>query len=320
LARPVVLLSYFELDDLPRLLDAIEPAAFPADVPIYVGSYGINPIASNLVRSVRQCRYAPIFPIQPSVFWAGRRLSAREEAKVPRAFSGPLPAWSALPRLSPRQRVAWGRELGRRFRDSLRAARRQRVRIDTWQFDELPSQAGRRAGRAYRDFSRGVLAGLTFGRRSLGDREQHGFVWSPLRVLRLATAQVDAELTAFWRQLDRASFRLAGEEFPVFAGDPRATARVQAAGQRALARGGASRRSLSEKYVAGITPGAELAPGLGGNVNRWSQARVRGWRAEYVAERARIGVSGVGAFHFRYANARTPVLRDVLAALAAALR
>jgi hypothetical protein len=319
-ARPVVLLSYFELDDLPTLLDGVEPAAFPPDVPIYVGSYGVNAVASGLVRSVRQCRYAPMFPVQPSAFWVRRRLSPREDPKVPRPYSGHLPPWSAIPRLSSRQRVLWGRELGRRFRDAIRAARRERIRIDNWQFDEIPSQASGVNGRAYRDFVRGVLAGLTFGRAALGDREQHGFVWTPLRVLRLASAPVDPELTAFWRQLDRASFRLAGEEFPVFAGDPRATARAQAAGQRALARGGVSRRSLAAKYLAGITPGEHLEPGLGGNVQRWSPARVRRWRADYVDERVRVGVAGVGAFHFRYENARKPVPRDVLSALAAALR
>jgi hypothetical protein len=154
----------------------------------------------------------------------------------------------------------------------------------------------------------------------LGDREEHGFVWAPLRVLRLASAPVDAELTAFWRQLDRAAFRLAGEEFPVFAGDPRGTARTQAAAQRALARGGVSRRSLAAKYVAGVTPGLHLEPGLGGNVQHWTPARVRRWRADYVDERVRLGVAGVGAFHFRYENSRTPVMRDVLGALAAALR
>jgi hypothetical protein len=316
-ARPVVLLSYFELDDLPRLLDSIEPAGIPNDVPVYVGSYGINAQASNLVRSVRQGRYAPMFPVQPSGFYAQRRLPPKDEAKVPNAYSGRVPALSSLSRLSSRQRVGWGRELGRRFRDALRAARREGVRVDTWQFDEIPSQAAR--SRAYRDFVRGVLAGLTFGRSVLGDREQHGFVWSPLKVLRLATAPVDAELTAFWRQLDRAAFRLAGEEFPVFEGDPRAAARAQAAAQRALAAGGVSRRSLAAKYVAGMTPGEHLAPGLGGNVHRWRRDRVARWRNAYVEERARFGVAGFGEFNFRHENASNTVIRDVLHALATGL-
>jgi hypothetical protein len=312
-----VLLSYFELDDLPRILDAIEPAGIPNDVPVYVGNYGINAHASNLVRSVRQGRYAPMFPVQPSRFYERRRLQPKDAAKVARSYSGRVPRLTTLPALTPRQRVAWGRELGRRFRDALRAARNEGVRIDTWQFDEIPSRAGR--SRAYRDFVRGILAGLTFGRAPLGDREQHGFVWSPLRVLRLASAPVDAELTAFWRQLDRATFRLAGEEFPVFDGDPRAAARTQAAAQRALAAGGVTRRSLAAKYVAGMTPGQHLAPGLGGNVHRWRRDRVARWRAAYVEERVGLGVAGLGEFHFRRENAAEAVVEDVLRALAAGL-
>jgi hypothetical protein len=315
--RPVVLISYFELEDLPRIVDAIEPAGIPNDVPVYIGSYGINAVASNLVRSVRQGRYAPMFPVQRSRLYERRRLPPKDAAKVASAYSASVPRLTTLPTLTPRQRVAWGRELGRRFRDALRAARREGIRIDTWQFDEIPSQAGR--SRPYRDFVRGILAGLTFGRAPLGDREQHGFVWSPLRVLRLASAPVDAELTAFWRQLDRATFRLAGEEFPVFHGDPRTAARAQAAAQRALAAGGVTRRKLAAKYVAGMTPGHHLAPGLGGNVLRWQRDRVARWRSAYVEERVRLGVSGLGEFHFRQENASEAVVKDVLRALAAGL-
>lgn len=317
--RHVVLLSYFELEDLPKLLDAIEPAGIPNDVPVYVGSYGVNAQASHLVRSVRQGRYAPMFPIQPSRFSEQRRLPPKDAAKVPSAYSGRVPPLSALPRLSPRQRVGWGRELGRRFRDAVRTARRQGVRVDAWQFDEVPSQAGRAGGRAHRDFVRGVLAGLTFGRSVLGDREQRGFVWSPLKVLLLASAPLDAELTAFWRQLDRAAFRLAGEEYALFEGDPRAAARAQAAAQRMLGRQGVSRQSLAAKYIAGTTPGHHLGPGLGGNVHGWRRDRVARWRTAYVEERARLGVAGFGEFHFRQENASPALMRDVLRALAVGL-
>jgi hypothetical protein len=219
--------------------------------------------------------------------------------------------------LSSPQRVAWGRELGRRYRDALRNGRRAGIRVDTWQFDEIPAQAA--TSRAAREFVRGVLAGLTFGRVALEDREERGFVWSPLKVLRFARAPIDPELTAFWRQLDRAAFRLAGEEFPVFDGDPRATARAQAGAQRTLGREGVARKSLAAKYVAGMTPGHHLAAGLGGNVHGWRRERVARWRNEYVDERARLGVAGFGEFHFRQENSTTPVLRDVLGAVGAAL-
>ena len=139
-------------------------------------------------------------------------------------------------------------------------------------------------------------------------------------MLGLAWLPVDSELTAFWRQLDRASFRLAGEEYPVFEGDPRAAARAQAGAHRDLDRRGVSRRSLASKYLAGITPGHHLGPGLRGNVHRWPLSRVASWREAYVEERARLGVAGLGAFQFRFENAAAAVMRDVTRALARGLR
>ena len=145
---------------MPRLIEAVEPAGFPPDARIYMGSYGINERASAQVRSLRQGRYAPMFPVQPGAFWEQRRLSLDDEAKVgDAAHASRVPSFSALLRLSARQRSAWGRELGRRYRDSLRAARREGVRVDSWQFDELMSEATGPRGRAYREFLRGVLAG-----------------------------------------------------------------------------------------------------------------------------------------------------------------
>jgi hypothetical protein len=314
-ARPVVLLSYFELDDLARLLDAIEPAGIPPSVPVYVGSYGVNREASRLIRSTTQGRYAPMFPVQPGTFWERRR--AQDVADD--AYAGRIPSFAALMRLSPQRRAAWGRELGRRYRDSIRAARREGVRVDSWQFDELLGQAARPGGRGYREFLRGALAGLTFGRRQLKDPEQRGFVWSPLRVLELASRPTDSELATFWLQLDRACFRIAGEEYPRFEGDPRAAAAAQAQGQRVLARRGKARRALAARYLAGMTPGEHLGPGLAGNVHRWPRARVARWREAYADERVRLGVAGLGQFHFRGENASTPVMRDALRAIGRAL-
>ena len=69
---------------------------------------------------------------------------------------------------------------------------------------------------------------MTFGRRVLGDSEGKGFVWATRRALNLAELPITAELTAFWRQLNRAAFRVVGEEFPNFVGDPARAARAQA--------------------------------------------------------------------------------------------
>lgn len=314
MARPVVLLSYFELDDLPRLLDAVEPAGIPPPVPVYVGSYGVSREASGLIQSLDRGRYAPMFPVQPGTFWEQRRAQDVPDD----AFAGRIPSFTALMRLSAQRRTAWGRELGRRYRDSIRAARREGVRVDTWQLDELLGQAARPGGRGYREFLRGVLAGLTFGRPRLNEPEERGFIWSPLRVLELASLPTDSELAAFWLQLDRACFRLAGEEYPRFEGDPRAAASTQARGQRVLARRGTARRSLAAKYLAGMTPGEHVGPGLGGNVHNWPRSRVARWREAYADQRARV-VAGLGQFHFRLENASTPVMRDALRALGRAL-
>jgi hypothetical protein len=68
-----------------------------------------------------------------------------------------------------------------------------------------------------------------------------------------------------------------------------------------------------------MTPGHRLAPGLGGNVHRWRRDRVARWRTAYVQERVRLGLAGLGEFHFRRENASKAVVQDVLRALAAGL-
>ena len=83
-----------------------------------------------------------------------------------------------------------------------------------------------------------MLQGITFGRRLLGDPETKGWIWCTREALRVASRPVDAELTALWRQFERAAFRIVGEEYPDFVGDPRRAARIWSDGQRALAAGG----------------------------------------------------------------------------------
>jgi len=68
-----------------------------------------------------------------------------------------------------------------------------------------------------------------------------------------------------------------------------------------------------------MTPGWHLSSGLGGNVAHLPRAEVNRWRAKYVDERARIGVAGFGAYHFRYENSSEQVMRDTLAGLARGL-
>lgn len=312
----LLLLSYFEPDDVPKLVRAIRATRTPPNTSIYVGSYGVNGPVSRQIQELKRGRYAPIFPIKPTSFWNRRRV---EGADAPR-YAGRLPSLTAVMRLSSSERLAWGRELGRRFRDEVRIAEGEQVRVDAWQLDELVAELSGGQGRQWREFTRGALHGLTFGRIEFGDGPRIGFVWASLHALRITTLPVDTELGAFWRALDAAAFGLVGEEYPAFVGNPEVRARELDNAQQALARSrGVIRRRLAERYVAGMTPGWHLAPGLGGNVARLPRAEVNRWRAKYVDERARTAVAGFGAYHFRFENSSEQVMRDTLAGLARGL-
>lgn len=256
-----------------------------------------------------------MFPIKPTSFWNRRRV---ENADEPR-YAGKLPSLSSIPSLPSRERLAWGKELGRRFRDEVRIAEAEGVRVDAWQLDELVAELSGSQGRAWREFTRGVLHGLNFGRDEFGDGPRIGFVWASREGLEIARLKVDAELRSFWRALASAAFGLVGEEYPPFSGNPEEVAQAYAAEQRALARGGSIRKELADRYLVGMTPGWHLARGLGGNVNGWPRSVVNRWRAKYVEERARIGVAGFGAFNFRYENSSEQVMRDTVAGLARGL-
>jgi hypothetical protein len=311
------LFSYFELTNLPRLLEAIGSSGMPAQTRVHVGTYGVSAEASSLIRSSRGGRYAPMFKtLVRTAGWERRHLTTREQRLVSRRFSGRVPDEPDLLRLSSAQRTGWGIEVGRRYRDLIRHSHQAGIAVDSWQLEELGNQLVGSQGRAYRQFVRGTLQGMTFGRVELGDRERKGWVWSTRRVLRLASLATDHELTAFWHQLNRASFRVLGEEFPDFVGDPARTARAWADGQRALASGGPVRRALAGRYVAGMTPGYRIGHGYGGNVAGLSRAEVNRWRNAYVGERARLGVAGFAEYHFTHENSRTTPMRDAARAVA----
>ena len=311
------LFSFFELDDLPRLMSAVESSGMPEETRVHVGSFGVNADTSALIRSHAGGRYSPMFKAEVRTEgWEMRRLTPDEERHVSRRFSGRVPDEPDLLRLSTAQRTNWGIEVGRRYRDSIRHARSAGVIVDKWQLDELGTQLAGSQGRQHREFVRGVLQGLTFGRGELDDNEGNGFVWATRRALRLASLPVDQELTAFWLQLGRASFRIVGEEYPDFVGDPARAARTWSDGQRALASGGPVRRALAGRYVAGMTPGYRIGHGLGGNVAGLTRAEVNRWRNGYVTERKRLGVEGFAEFHFVFENSRTTVMVDATRAVA----
>jgi hypothetical protein len=273
------------------------------------------------VHELPQGRYAPMFQIQPDGFWEGRRLDDRAARRLlarnprSRGYAGPLPALPRLLRLPAATRVRWGVELGARFRDALRAS----AVTDTWQLDEIVAECSGPIGRPYREFTRGVLRGLVFGRPVLGDTPYRGLVWWAKTAHVLASRRMTPELATFWRMLDRACLGLIGEEYPEFAGDPRRAARRAAAAQEALLRSGPIRRRLGRKYICGLTPGFHLAPGLGGNTQHLSRAEAARWRAGYLPARAATQAAGFAEFNFRFENSSRPVIRELLRELAAVL-
>lgn len=303
---------------------ATHGAGLPPTTRVYVGSYGVGAgIAAQI--GERGYRYAPMFQLRPGWYWERRRLPpddqktllARSSGSV--RLAGPLPPVAELLRLTSEARVTWGIELGARFRDELRAAARAGTETAGWQLDEILAEAVGPHGRGHRELARGALRGLVFGRPTLGDRPRQGLVWWAHTAFALTGRQVTPELAAFWRMLNRATLGLIGEEYPEFAGDPAVAAQSEAVGQRGLQRGGPVRRALARKYVAGLTPGYRLAPGLGGNTRGLSRADVNRWRERYVEVRAAAGVSGFGEFNFRGENSSARVMQDVLRTLARSL-
>jgi hypothetical protein len=228
-------------------------------------------------------------------------------------FAGPVPPLSGLGSTS--LRVSWGVELGSRYRDQIRLTQAAGFIVDSWQLDEIVPSAARTGGAALREFLRGVFGGLVFGRPQLEDQTVQGLVWVAHSALTLASLPITSELAKFWNTLNRAALGYIGEEYPRFEGPPRTVARAQASGQRALAAGGPVRKALARKYVAGMTPGYHLEPGLGGNVHGWSRPQVNSWRAQYVDQRARDGAAGLGEFDFRFGNSAPTVVHDTLSAI-----
>ncbi len=301
---------------MPNLLAQVRTVV-PADVAVYVGSYGPNAAVAGQVAELARGRYAPMFALNEDWFRQRRRLPPEYEPFVPKRLAGAVPPLRRLSSTS--ARVSWGVELGQRYRDLVRAAVDEGTTIDAWQFDEIVPSAATATGGPIREFIRGVLRGLVFGRPVLGDTAMRGFVWVARTGLAIGRLPITAELTTFWRTLNRAALAYVGEEYPRFEGDPRAAARRHASGQRALAEGGPVRRALERRYLPGLTPGYHLEAGLGGNVHRWPRAQVNAWRAAYVEERIRSGVAGFAEFDFRFANRSPAVMHDVLRALAIAL-
>jgi hypothetical protein len=236
-------------------------------------------------------------------------------------MDGAAPSLAALLARGGSSAYRWGREIGRRFRDRVRQVEEiHHVDVDRWQFDEVPTNAAGRSGRKARDLVRGMLNGVTYGRPELGDRRVRGVVFVAHESLKLAARPATGELGRFWRTVDGDSLAVVGEEYPRFVGNPRRSAFVQSAGQRAMARAGGVLRKLAAKYVVGVTPGFAGASGLGGNTGGRSPDGADAWRADFLAARAQYGVAGFAAYDMQGENGRRRTVRPLFRAIAAALR
>lgn len=312
MARPFALIAAFSKSALPGILAEIAAGPQPPIADWYVGTYGIDPADARKIHR-KGCRYAPVFGIQPSTsagFREGRKLPAADEAKLEPTFKGPIPGDEVIPPEKPR---AWGIELGRRYRDAMRKRRRRGVQIDSWQFDEILGQCASSAEN--RAFVGGILRGLAEGRRKLGDRLERGFVWTAFTALTgLPGPTASAEIGQFWRDLERATLCLVGEEYPFFRGNAASTAGTLSQGHRRLA--GLHPR-LAQRYVVGMTPGWLISDGLRGNPPpRRTIATVTTWRQGYIE--ARIGQqrpSGYGQFNFVGDNVDPGPLKAAVASL-----
>jgi hypothetical protein len=328
---PSLVLAYFEVEHLQTLLEAIHEAELPTGTAIFIGTYGAAQEVAEAVKAVPGGRYAPLFSIQPATSrgaYQGRQLPADQAALLDPRFAGEIPRSGPTVPLASRDRRAWGRELGFRFRDSVRQARREGIEIATWQFDELVREVAGFASaaqqRAYREYTIGILEGLLHGRQELGDAEEQGIVWVAGSALtRLPAIPVSSPgVEAFWQALNNAAFLYVGQEYAPFRGDPEARAREWAVGQRRLLGEGVVRPQLGRKYVVGMTPGYHSRHDiLGGNVDGLPRAVVNGWRDRFVRKRATLApVAGFGQFNFCEGNCEPEPTLDAVRAAGLGIR
>ncbi len=319
-SRPVALITTFEETVLPRILAEIAAGPQPPVADWFIGTYGVNKTTAAQVAATPGCRYAPVFSIQPDTSKQarlGRRVPEEVASQLDAAHGGEIPGSSSGAVMPPADRRAWGAELGRRFRDALRAARSAGIGIETWQFDEILSQCA--SSSAHREFVGGVLSGLAEGRPELGDEPEQGFVWAARRAItQLPGLAITDDVQRFWESLDQATRFLVGEEYPEFRGSAEAAGHQFADAHRALLSSpGPVRKSLGQRYLTGMTPGWRPARlGLGGNVDSKPTTFVTSWRNGFID--ARIGAQrpcGFAQFNFRLENILPDRLEDAVRSL-----
>jgi hypothetical protein len=274
--------------------------------------------------SIQPGKKKPNVKYVPRVYFrergAGAVLTPEELASLDPNYSRAIPLIAPGKPLPRANHADWGLELGRRYRDWIRRARKNDVRIDTWQFDEILLEVevgvSRAQQRLYRAFIGGILRGLFEGREELGDKMEKGIVWyalqhPPLRSdpLPLVSTKTPG-LAQFWEILNTASWRVVGQEYTLFDGNAEAVANWWARFQQHLLRrnplGGPIRRAIGAKYAVGMSPGYNSdTRRLGGVIHKtWTRQQVNAWRNRYVRRRALVAhPSGFAQYNFTGGNA-----------------
>jgi hypothetical protein len=270
---PILLLSYYRGGrNLQKVIYAVRKADLPAGVPVYYGDYWGSGAPHQHVphaphghgrhlRRMESGRYAPIFTIRPSTFYARRQLPADERRALNRpALGGRLPPLAAILRRGWRYRYDAGLELGRRFRDQIRIKRAAGRRVTTWQLDELPSELAGRSGARMRGFLVGVLRGIAYGRPRLADKWLPGIVFATPEALSVGARRASPAWQGFWQVADAVSLYLVGEEYPPFVGRPsRAALRMDLMRRRLYRAGNAApiaRREVRGRHDARLPAAA----------------------------------------------------------------
>ena len=332
---PAAIFSYYEAEHRTALTASIKRAKLPPGTPTYMGTYGVSEEDSEAAHSLSGGQYAPGFALVrdkfPGVF-AGREKGVKGD----KAHAGEVPELKELAgqKNAASAAYAWGKEIGRRFRDKIREAQGQGIPVETWQLDEVwPSASKSRTGppAVSREYIRGAIEGLAEGRAAMHDQYLPGLVHvaHPGDLARLGNS---GEMAKFWKTLDEATLYVLGEEYPPFKGGvagAKAAADRADAGVDALQQDGKHGKSIAKKYVACLTPGyrhakpkADGTPNdsLGGERPGQSAASVDAWRATYMNERMHDGVAGIEQFNWRGKNERKSVMDKTTKQMSQALR
>jgi hypothetical protein len=335
MAAPVLLVHLYSQKALKQILPVLAQGQRPAGT-VFLGSYGINRADAVLIKAQGAgALYAPTFHLAPQ---ENAALRDARPTPVPAAkdlhkqFAGKLPSpatqFSAtankrLPRQDPR---GWGLELGRRFRDQLETQRAvlkathahlpesQRPTIAGWQLDEIYSECRLQSaeGRAYRQFTGGVIRGIAEGRTEFGHKPEQGFIWlgghalTPLPALSLANDDV----RQFWEDVDAGAKYLVGEEYPLPLHLTPAQAGAHfAQGHIALTSHASPHcKALAKRYIVGMTPGWKRGTVDDAPLDDATPvAKVKAWRRAFITNRTKKQKpAGYGQFSFDAANVKAP--------------